>query len=297
MKNAIPLGLTLLVLLAGCAGGAKPAATSATPTPDTDHGVLSGLVLDAESRPLSGADVGLRGTGFTGRTDTGGRFHFGGLEPKTYTLDVVALGFIPTAQQVQVKAGETTRVELFLVALPPVEEVYYESYPFTGFYECALGTTVWVSPCSYPYTAAYLTLHNHGVNLSQYGPFPSDIQNNQWRYNFSLKPGAVEVVSELSWIPTQPSANRLMLIVSCADYDPVLDDCSGPTYVQKAGTSPINGTWDAKRAGELPAWVMTRVYLPWSGAQVALSQRFDVWNTVFFNGKAPEGFTMVEPPA
>lgn len=279
----------LSIVLAGCVGGdGKPASTT-EPSASPDKAIVRGQVLDAELRPLEGADVGLRGTSLVTKTDGMGNFRFQNVDPGTYTLDVAKLGFAPSAQSVEAKAGEEKVVEVKLDPIIIPEVAYYRTHPFTGFLECALGSAVWVSPCSYPYTAAYYSLHDQGVNLSQHGPVPNDIQPNRWRYNFTVEPGAAEVVSEMTWTPTSAAAQTMMLVLSCADYDPVLDDCS-PTYADVSGKSPLREAWKTDKL-KPPQWVMSRTYLPFSGVQVALQQKFEVWNTVWYNQPSPEGWS------
>jgi len=74
-------------------------------------------------------------------------------------------------------------------------------------------STVWVSTCSWPYELVYLTAHKNGVNLSNYGA-PSDIQQNKFRHNVILTPGAEGVVGELEWKATTDLAKRLRIVDS-----------------------------------------------------------------------------------
>jgi carboxypeptidase family protein len=267
---------------------------------------VTGQITDAEARPLPDADVGLRGTAFVTRTDAAGSFQFVDVEPGRYLLDVARLGYAPFAREVAVTAGEEVKIEIQLIPIVIPQASYYRVHPFAGFLECALGSAAWVSPCSYPYTAAFIAARDgycveeppappactpKAVNGSQYG-LPEDIQTNQWRYNFTVEPGAAEVVSEMMWTPASAAATTMVLVLSCAQYDPVLDNCS-PTYADVEGKSPLRKAWKTDNLAP-PQWVMSRTYLPFDGAQVALQQKFDVWNTVWYNAPAPEGWTILD---
>ena len=300
----------LLFLIAGCTGSSPSsrddAAGPATVSPDSEFGLITGRVTDAEARPIADVEAGLRGTGLLTTSDASGYFQFANMKPDKYVLDVARLGFTPVARELEVKAGEEIKLDIQLAPVAIAEEAYFESNPFSGFLECALGAVVWVSPCSYPYTAAFIAAKDGYcvpdtpacapavADLSKVGPFPSDLQPNKWRYNFTVQPGAVEVVSEMAWSPSSAAATKLHLVISCAQYDPILDDCS-PTYSDPEGQSPLRGAWKTTPLGlkDKPVWVMSRTYLPFFDPQVALQQRFEVWNSVWYNQAAPENWSIL----
>lgn len=207
------------------------------------------------------------------------------------TIDAAKLGHLSQARFVDLSPGEVLEVNFQLATVPPTNATFHTVSQFTGYYECALGAVVWVSACSYPYTAAYWTLHANGVNLSQYGAQP-DIQKNTFRYNFTVNKGAKQIVSEMQWKANSPAADTMQLILSCGDYDPVLDDCD-PNYARVQGKSPLRVVWNV--GFQLPGWVMARGYLPFSKPQVALDQKFEVWNSIFYGGTAPDGYTILPP--
>jgi outer membrane receptor protein involved in Fe transport len=72
-------------------------------------GSVSGLVQDANSKPVSGARVSLRsaasGAIRTARTDAHGRFDFPNVEQGTYRLSVSRKGFLAATQAVTVESG------------------------------------------------------------------------------------------------------------------------------------------------------------------------------------------------
>jgi TonB-dependent receptor len=82
----------------------------------TKDGIIRGHVTDAKSAPLSGVVVVVRPGELTFVTDLKGFFVATGLEPRTYTLEIVAIGFTTATQEVQVKAGTETNIEAKLQA-------------------------------------------------------------------------------------------------------------------------------------------------------------------------------------
>ncbi|HEX9815470.1 MAG TPA: hypothetical protein VGB18_00705, partial [Candidatus Thermoplasmatota archaeon] len=162
---------------------------------------------------------------------------------------------------------------------------------------------VWVSACSYPYTAAYLTAHDNGVNLSQYG-LPNDVQENEVRVNFTIAHNAMGIVSELIWQPNTDIAKRMNL-VNCepSSYDPVVDSCD--SFSSQDGQSPITFDWklpsaaQPKNPGEV-TWVMAIIW-PWPSELtdvpgVIIEQKVDLYQTVFYGQEPPEDWT-IAPPA
>ncbi|HVN75555.1 MAG TPA: TonB-dependent receptor [Thermoanaerobaculaceae bacterium] len=88
-----------------------------------DHdGVIRGRVTDAGNTSLTGAAVIVRPGDSTSVTDPGGVFVVTGLRPGTYTVEVVDVGFTTLTQDVQVKSGTPTLLEIKLVAEPHVAE-------------------------------------------------------------------------------------------------------------------------------------------------------------------------------
>lgn len=291
--------LPALMVLSGCIGGSDKKDPGATGPNETDietgsaFGAIRGVVQDDESRPLVGAEVGVRNTGLIQRTDGSGGFRFNEVEPGQHTIDVAKLGYGPSAREAEVVAGQIADITFTLQAIVIPEASYPEVSHFTGYYDCALGAVIWVSACTYPYTAVYLTLQDAGYNMSENG-VPQDLQTNTFRYNFTVKPGAVEVVSELEWVPSSAAATRMQLLLSCAQYDPVLDDCPDH-YGDAEGESPLRVAWPIEgNVDTLPDWVMARAYLPFFDPQVALAQQFDFWNTIWYYGASPEGYTAIE---
>jgi hemoglobin/transferrin/lactoferrin receptor protein len=101
MKKA----LFVLLFAIGCAGIISA----------QNAGTLSGVVKDANGDVVAGASVTLRGTTTTSTTsDAAGAFRFEGLQSGGYSLRVVARGFGPVEQAVQVATGTNQELNIEL---------------------------------------------------------------------------------------------------------------------------------------------------------------------------------------
>ena len=69
--------------------------------------LLSGIVRGLGDAPLAAADVGVRGTGASARTDALGRYALRGLPAGTQVLDVRHLGYEPAEMSVELRSGRT----------------------------------------------------------------------------------------------------------------------------------------------------------------------------------------------
>jgi hypothetical protein len=111
-----------------------------------------------------------------------------------------------------------------------------------------------------------------------------------------------KVISELFWEATSTAATHQVLIIACGWWDPVLDECvppgtttTGVRYFGKVGTSPIRIEWEHPEPDHLP-WVMARAnvngnFSDMKPAGIALDQKIEMYNTVFYGGDPPPGFT------
>jgi len=88
---------------------------SQQPTRHDTLGVIAGRVVDATtSEPRAGTGVALVGTSRGAIADATGRFIIPGVSPGTATIRARLLGFKTLEQALNVRAGDTTRVELRL---------------------------------------------------------------------------------------------------------------------------------------------------------------------------------------
>jgi TonB-dependent receptor len=77
-------------------------------------GMIRGRVADAKNTVLAGAAVVVRPGDLAFVTDVQGFFVATGLEPGTYTVEIIAIGFTTATQEVQVKANTRTMLEVKL---------------------------------------------------------------------------------------------------------------------------------------------------------------------------------------
>ena len=80
----------------------------------TAYGSLTGTVIDAVTRvPIAGATV-LLSNNLIRTTDLNGNFSYAIVLTGTYTLTVGAIGYVSQSQQVTIRAGKTTTVQVAL---------------------------------------------------------------------------------------------------------------------------------------------------------------------------------------
>ncbi len=91
-------------------------------------GTIEGTVYDGNTNaPIVGAEVHLLGTDERQTTDTEGKFWFIEIAPDTYTVSITHKMYdTPTETDIEVTAGHTTQVTLFLGEVLMLEEVIVE---------------------------------------------------------------------------------------------------------------------------------------------------------------------------
>jgi hypothetical protein len=340
MRGFLAVACFIVVVLAGCISGqtkeAAPTKGSADPkgplvAPDSDYGAVRGNVTTEEMLPVPEAEVGLVNTDHKTTTDAVGQFAMTNIVPGKYVLVIQKLGYQSTARNVVVTAGHVSETAFILASMEAPSVAYVVVYPFTGYMDCAVQVPVWVSACSYPYTAAWGSLNNTHVNPG----LPKDVQNNVNRFNISIKQTVGQLYAELEWKAASAAATRMQMIILCGDYDYVWDDCLWPDsagssirFNDSNGKSPVRvgvmhdvfaskgkdkGKYDINKNPSI--WIMNYIALPFgciprtSGypsatdcaaglpgneVQIAFQQKYQVWDSVFYNGVAPEGYTLVQ---
>src|SRR2546430_2713318 len=79
---------------------------------------VSGRVIDATGKAVSGAQVAVAGTGARATTDAEGRYSLTVSAPGAIALRVTAVGFSPQSKALTVAAGQTASVDFTLNANP-----------------------------------------------------------------------------------------------------------------------------------------------------------------------------------
>ena len=94
----------------------------------TDSGDISGQIYSQTTRkPLADAQVRFVEIDISGKTDASGNFQFIGIAPGTYTLSITHETYkTPTTTKIQITAGDTTQVKIYLGAAVRLETVVVE---------------------------------------------------------------------------------------------------------------------------------------------------------------------------
>src|SRR5512145_1166738 len=108
MKKIVKILLFLLGLAMGICAQAQ-------------NGQIKGRVLDIDNQSLPGAAIMLTGTSYTGVSDINGYFHLQNIPAGSYQMEVRYIGFQGSVQPVEVKTGETSKLDFNLE--PGVEEL------------------------------------------------------------------------------------------------------------------------------------------------------------------------------
>ena len=303
-----------LALASGCTSAPAQAEGLAVKEPvaadellGSDFGAVQGHVYSDDLQPLEGATVGIGSLSIEDETDASGLFVLKQVPPGRYVIAVGRLGYDSVARNVEVAAGSPVEMDFTLAPIEISDTVYPEVLRIAGYLECGMGSAAFTAPCTYPYRLVHGTAANNGVNLTQYGA-PPDLHPNKFWLNITLKPKAAQLVAELSWTPGSAAAQRLNLFVLCGDFDPTLNECTERIRYGNAnghaGTPPIRAVIDGKEfrtkgcpaskfcLKEKPIWIANDVAVGFqTPPQLAFQQKVEVWDTIFYNGEGPEGYS------
>ena len=87
------------------------------------QGIIHGSVIDSLSRDqLSGVEVTLTGSTFSGVSNTDGEFHISGIPPGEYMLQASYLGYKGKKYLIDIKSEETLKLTIELLPIRTVEE-------------------------------------------------------------------------------------------------------------------------------------------------------------------------------
>ena len=94
----------------------------------TDRGDISGQIYNQTTgKPLADAQVRFVEIDISGKTDASGNFQFIGISPGTYTLSITHETYkTPTTTKIQITAGDTTKIKIYLGAAVQLETVVVE---------------------------------------------------------------------------------------------------------------------------------------------------------------------------
>lgn len=292
--RALPAGLVAaLILLAGCADSPGAANPQLPARPATM--AIVGLVQDETFAPIAGAQVSIRLVGLSTVTDASGGFRFEGLAVSAYLVDVEAPGYQPATLTAEPTEGNASLA--FVLSRPPSLLPRTELVHFRGILQCAAEALIISPSCDSALTAAG-------------GPA---LFNDTSRFGLGLLPNWGSVVVDVDFDPgSHPGLDGLRLTVRGAR-----DDGGGGDYEQYGrftgpgpftavvepgqeypdGSGPVPPETTLLRLEVYPqshGWHATCEAACFLGVGAALDVSFDLYVTVFYNQRAPAGYSLLE---
>lgn len=301
MKGWLLVLPLVMVLLAGCASNAAPAAKKEAYKPpasvgvdDPGKGKIVGSVTNDEAVPLAGASVLLFASGqatpVIATTDNAGSFAFLGLDPGVYLLVAQKLGYEDKKEtNLQVEAGGTLEKVVALTPLPstePFSETVDRTLMISGY---GLKNPV-TGPLYYPLALG------------------SQFNKNSYDWKTSTRADAIQnVVGEAQWQNQQALGGNMLFALSVVRHF----DLKDADFARGEKPSPVNlvankATVDgvlAKNDPECRSDSKTchmEVYVyPGTGntnndnadVAFALQQNVQVKVTTFYRMDAPKGYS------
>jgi carboxypeptidase family protein len=291
-----------LLLVAGCFGGsdAPPRTTELAFAPDAeydaDHGAVKGLVTTVDAQPVVGADLLLKPGDRQASTAMDGGYVFSMIPPGDYTLLISRLGYQPAQRPVKVIMGEATEVDFELKEIYVPQPRASAIGPFNGFMECRWAHLT-SGPCGHV---------GFGTNA---------VTNDLWtRDNVYMffnvdAPDWEEIIFEARWVPSSAATNtKMTLLFSYKDRpgshlfaDSQVPQDS-PLWFNYTRAGPNRGAQGGQPTEPdqnltLQAWPAIGTSLSptdFHPVSIAYEMRFEMMVTVFYNQRAPEGYTAWE---
>jgi hypothetical protein len=304
--------LLFSLVLSGCASSAGPDAGDGSSQEDFDDldldatsttGIVRGLVVDDRIVPIPDAAVALRAPDGeqTATTDAQGRFGFDDLPAGTYFISASKLNYESVQTAVEVVAGEDdpAPVRVLLTRLFSVEPFSFTT-KFEGFIQCGYEAIIITSLCLNDYET---------ILVPDIPPTLKEVFDNRG-YVSALDGNWSTLVFELTWEPTaQGTSEEMFLLVS------YWNRTASDWYGQEGGEPPVvmlrfeAGEDHASSSGDvIPEEGLPDLYA-YGGIQgshcvvgcvgLGFSQDFTIFQTNFFYGKPPEGWSFVagdQPP-
>lgn len=234
-QGAVPVGILVTLLLAGCveSSGSSQSNASAPPAEfDETTGAIQGTVVNDENLPIESALVGIVELRIEAVTDSQGRFTLSNVQPGTQNLIATAIGYEPAVRKVEVVQGSVIEQHFTLTA-DAVTTAYFKMRPQVGNVQC----TVRAYPGAPTTGAGGLPKWTTGLaacgvaNLSVVVPLPPDRFLLAWEMDKQVN----EVLLEMEWKSTQASGRGLDVVLEHAGmYNSIPN-----TFGRDLGLSPL----------------------------------------------------------
>ena len=265
-------GLIVAAVLAGCSespsGSNVPTALEVADVdvdPASRLGAIAGVVVDEAIRPIGNASVRVQGLDLNLTTGADGLFSVADLEPGVHFVSVSADGFLPTQTSTEVLAGQVSNVR-FLLQVDPTPQPFHQTIKFDGFVDASAPLV--------SYSAAIVTVDVLNMSLC----------SCVWRFDSG---NATTIVFEMVWESSGDPPNEPADLY----YQMYEEDKSGITIQSEYVTSPYVVHVD--REALWGNWTYFRVHFGGSSNWVNVNQPFTAFATFFYNGEAPDGWSIV----
>jgi hypothetical protein len=301
MRSGFPFLALLTLVLSGCAA-ADGAGTDSKihhefGEPIPNAGSIVGTVVDDATLPLSGATVAILALSLQVQTDENGGFRLGNIPPGAHTVDAVKLGYMSGSKRVEVLANEPTTGAVITLTPIPIVEPYVETIgPFSGYFECHIGS-VFITSCagdSIDQTLDRLVFPNNKRFMFY------DLSSDNWETQWGEARWSPAAVASASGMAVYPSYSKR--------YE---EDNGGHWYCEADGNSPIWFRYDAveersvctsQGGDDPPAAVATNPLMLVADPgfarppgevlpRVLIQQKFEVIMTIFYGEPAPDEYT------
>lgn len=284
--------VTLLVLLAGCAGSGAPKDAPAEPRVPVGEasyegnetqseaaaavGGIEGTVVDEEQIPLAGVKIAVAELKLEVLSDSNGSFAFLDVPVGRHELYTQLIGYESAARSVEVMEGETSDVSFVLVRLAAIV-AYHATTTYAGKMTCGAALVPWCGVFD-------------EANQVYGTPNPT---NERWLFNWTYPGGEApaQMVSELVWQPATGYTAKAFIVALLID-DAIAQDEEGPSPVRMV----TEGSVIAGKLKSNPNYKFQIGIYP-TLMDLVVDQRFTLHRTDFYGEPAPEGWSFLTEAA
>jgi hypothetical protein len=283
VRNLVLLTLACLVL-SGCSGSDSKA--QETPGPSTepagpDSGAIYGMVTNDEGLPVSQVTVGVVELNKLAKTGEDGVYRLSPIPPGDYKVVPERLGYTASARMVKVVAGEETKADFVLKAIPVAKDPVVSTIPYAGVIQCSVNPVWPINPCN-------------GITGTDTSRFWVKLdQDLPWSQS----------LLEATWTPSTAATSQRLELDFC-DYrgGDKLQNCDDSSWTDYASggpplrtdtKSPFTGTPKITNATTIELGIGTAIASPYPVFQ----QSFNMYLTHCYVAECPEDYSGLPPPA